>query len=100
MDDKAYFEQCTAKIIATRADLTKGLLALGYTVIPSSANFVLAKSPEIGGAELYALLKKAGILVRHFDDARIADYIRITVGTDEQTAALLKAVGEMEEKYA
>lgn len=100
MDDKAYFEQCAAKIIATRADLTKGLLALGYTVIPSSANFVLAKSPKIGGAELYALLKKSGILVRHFDDARIADYVRITVGTDEQTAALLKAVGELEEKYA
>lgn len=98
--DAEYFEQCRAKIIATRERMTAQLRELGYTVLPSAANFVLAKSPKIIGAEVYARLKREGILVRHFDDRRIADYVRITVGTDEQTAALIAAVKKMEEHYA
>ncbi len=90
--DKKYFSECVGKIISTRKALSDGLEKLGFTVLPSRANFVLAKSGRIGGAKLYEELKKRKILVRHFDDKRIEDFVRITVGTDKQTEILLKTV--------
>ncbi len=90
--DKLYFDECVSKITSTRARLMRELGRLGYAVLPSLANFVLAKSPVTGGRRLYETLKAAGILVRHFADARISEFVRITVGTDEQTDALIKAL--------
>lgn len=98
--DGAYFDECRSKIIRTREAFISQLRSIGYTVIPSAANFVLAKSPSIGGAELYERLKNAGILVRHFADARINDYVRITVGTNEDMAALTAAIKHLEDKHA
>ena len=96
MKDKKYFEKCTAKIIASRQKLTDGLKALNYTVLPSSANFVLCVSSRIYGGQLYEMLKKRGFLVRHFCDKRIDNFIRITVGTDKQVCALLKEIEKIE----
>ena len=63
---------------------------LGFTVLDSTANFVFAKSPAIGGKELYTQLKANGILVRHFDTPRLRDYVRVTIGSQAQMAAFIE----------
>ena len=68
---------------------------LGFTVLPSDANFLFAKSDQIGGQKLYEELKRRGILVRHFTNPRIADFNRITIGTAEQMAEFINKVKEV-----
>lgn len=87
--DNAYYMEHCQKIEKTRADVTERLRALGFTVIPSKANFVFAKSDRIGGGALYQALKARGVLIRHFDAPRIGDYNRITIGTPEQMDVLI-----------
>ena len=88
----AYFETCCKAVQGNRAWLTGELERLGFTVLPSSANFVFAKSQRISGGELYRLLKEEGILVRWFDKDRLRDFVRITIGSMEQMAALADAL--------
>lgn len=95
--DEAYTAKNIAEIIRCRTVLSDGLRACGFTVIPSSANFVFAKHPDIGGAEVCAALRERGILVRHFTLERIRDYNRITVGTADEVAAVLDAIKEITE---
>ena len=96
--DEDYFAECVQKIVREREFLTQELRARGYDVLPSRANFVLAGSPRTAGLALYEGLKARGVLVRHFADERIADRVRITVGTHEQMLALLAAIDEIEEE--
>jgi len=98
MEDEAYFQTCTAAIRATRARTVRELEALGFTVLPSAANFVFARCGQISGGELYRRLKEAGILVRWFDKPRISDYIRITIGSDEQMEQLTGTLQQLLEK--
>lgn len=93
--DEEYFRQSVVKIVNSRKTLTEGLNGLGFYVLPSSANFVLAKSNKIAGEELYLKLKGRGVLVRHFNEKRIKDFVRITVGTDEEIKILLKEIEEI-----
>ncbi len=90
--DKKYFEECTQKIKLTREYAATKLKEMGFEVLPSTANFLLARHSAIGGGRLYSALKERGILVRHFSDERITDFVRISIGTDGQMAALLQAV--------
>jgi histidinol-phosphate aminotransferase len=73
------------------------LSQLGFEVLPSAANFVFARHPARSGAALAAALREQGVLVRHFDKPRIADYLRITVGASSDTnrlmAALIRCLG-------
>ncbi|MBR5044708.1 MAG: histidinol-phosphate transaminase [Clostridia bacterium] len=92
LSDAAYYRENCKKIEAARETAAKELTALGFTVVPSKANFLFAKHPAIGGKQLYLTLKERGILIRHFDKPRIADFNRITVGTDEQMETLLCAI--------
>jgi histidinol-phosphate aminotransferase len=93
MQDKAYFEQTCEKVIATRAALVSGLQALDFEVLPSGANFVFAKHKTHDGAALTEKLRAKSIIIRHFKKpARIAPYLRITIGTDAQTKQLLEAL--------
>lgn len=94
--DKAYFDECRTKIMKSRKRLSEELNKIGYTLLPSTANFVLAKSPSMSGEKLYKLLKAKGILVRHFEEPRITDFVRITVGTDSQIDILLSALNYLE----
>jgi len=92
--DEAWFQQTRAKVMATRETLVSGLTELGFAVLPSAANFVFARHHLGKAAELNAKLREKGVIVRHFSKPeRIADFLRITVGTDEQTDALLTALG-------
>lgn len=88
--DVPYFEECRAKIIATREQTETSLTALGFSVLPSGSNFIFAKPPEGQSAEaLYLSLKEKGILVRYFNKPRISDYLRITIGTDSEMQQFL-----------
>ena len=93
MQDKAYFEQTCATVIATRTALVKGLQALDFEVLPSGANFIFAKHATRDGAELTEKLREKNIIIRHFKKPmRIAPYLRITIGTDIQSKQLLDAL--------
>ena len=92
VDAEGYYQEKCAAIIATREETAKALKNLGFTVLPSKTNFLFVKSDKIGGRELYEKLKDRGILVRHFGNPRISDYIRMTIGTDEQMATCLAAI--------
>lgn len=93
--DQEWFERHRDMIIATRERLTGALRALGFEVLPSSANFVFARHPGHKGGELAAALRTKAILVRHFNKDRISDFLRISIGTDAETDKLLTALGEI-----
>lgn len=96
MEDDAYFQSTCSKVVATRKSLVKDLMDLGFQILPSGANFIFAKHQVKDGAELTAFLRRKNIIVRHFKlPSRIAPYIRITIGTDEQSKKLINALSEM-----
>ncbi|MGI6407327.1 MAG: histidinol-phosphate transaminase [Thiopseudomonas sp.] len=90
--DREYFEQTCSKVIASREAMVSELTALGFEVLPSAANFVFARHPQQDAGELAAKLREQGIIVRHFRQPRIEQFLRITVGTDEQNAELIEAL--------
>lgn len=94
LDDRGYFDEMRARVIASRERLAREMAALGFEVLPSQANFVFARHPRRAGSALLADLRERKILVRHFPAPRIDDFIRITVGTDAQCDALLAALRE------
>ena len=89
--DVDYYNETREKIIATRKWVIKELEALGFTMPPSSANFVFAKPPADCGT-LYQNLRTKGILVRYFNKPVLNEYLRITVGTVEEMKELLDAI--------
>ncbi len=89
LDDYAWMRESTAKVRATRETLLEGLRKLGFQCLPSEANFVLARRPGVDLKPLQAGLKEAGILVRYFETPALRDALRITIGTPEETDALL-----------
>ena len=90
--DREYFEQTCNKVIASREQLTAELEKLGFEVLPSAANFVFARHPQQDAGELAAKLREQGVIVRHFRQPRIEQFLRITVGTDAQNAELIGAL--------
>ena len=98
--DTEYFEQSRQAVIRSREKLTQDLTTLGFDVLPSQANFIFARVPSLSGASLADALRSRNIIVRHFKSpARIADFLRITVGTDAQCAQLVQACREILAKY-
>ncbi len=89
MRDDAWFEETRARIIASRESLVCALSRLGFEVLPSMANFVFARHPGHSGAELAAQLREHGVVVRHFRKPRIEDFLRITVGREDQCSRLI-----------
>lgn len=95
VDSDAYFRDNAKKIMATREKTAKALRALGFTLPDSKSNFLFVKKEGLDGALLYQKLKDRGILIRHFSDPRIAQYNRVTVGTDQEMEAFLEGVKEI-----
>src|SRR5665648_775240 len=87
-NDKGYFKECCGKIMDTRERFVIDLESSGFEVLPSKANFVFAKPPGISGEEYFQKLRRNNILVRHFNDPLIKDYVRITIGTEEEMNAI------------
>ena len=95
-NDDTYFKETTVKVIATRGALIKDLQALDFEVLPSGANFIFAKHKTRDGAELTERLRAKHILIRHFKKpARIAPYLRITIGTSAQSKQLVDVLKEI-----
>jgi histidinol-phosphate aminotransferase len=94
VEDEAYLKEICDKTIATREQSVKDLEALGFNVLPSATNFVFVTHPEKDAEQIYLALKEQGILVRFFgsNKPRIGNYLRITIGTDEEMAALTAAL--------
>jgi histidinol-phosphate aminotransferase len=95
VEAESYYQEKCARICATRRWTAEQLESLGFTVLPSDANFLFAKSDKISGQKLYEELKRRGILVRHFTNPRIADFNRITIGTPEQMETFIHTVKEV-----
>jgi histidinol-phosphate aminotransferase len=95
LQDGAYFQQSRARVIEGRERLDRGLVQLGFEVLPSSANFVFARHRSHAGAALATALRERAVIVRHFAAPRIANYLRITVGADGQIDRLLSALSEI-----
>jgi histidinol-phosphate aminotransferase len=93
--DAAYYNGINQKVMATRERVSSALIARGFTVLPSSANFIFAKAQGISGADFFAALREKGILVRHFKKPRIENFLRISIGTDDEMDMFLKACGEI-----
>ena len=90
LDENDYYLANCRRVMETRAETRAALEALGFTVLPSKANFLFARHPGISGQALYEQLKARGVLVRHFTQPSIADFNRITIGTPEQMQILLR----------
>jgi len=99
MGDQAYKNACVTKIKASRAALTQELRQLGFTVLDSHGNFVLATPPQPHAERLYLALKEQGILVRYFKQPRLNDKLRISVGTEEQNQTLIAALTRLTHAY-
>jgi histidinol-phosphate aminotransferase len=87
--DDTWFQESRERIMANREALVHGLSELGFEVLPSVANFVFARHRGRGGADLAARLRERGVLVRHFQKPRVEDFLRITVGTEDQCGRLI-----------
>ncbi|QRX84323.1 histidinol-phosphate transaminase [Glaciimonas sp. PAMC28666] len=92
IQDQAHFDRTRLAVMATRKVMVDGLNALGFEVLPSAANFVFTRHPHHDAVTLSAGLRADGVIVRHFTSARIAQFLRITVGSDADCAALLDAL--------
>ena len=90
VEDKEYFEDTVNKVVKTREWTKKELSRLGFTFGDSKANFIFASHKECSARELFAALRKANIIVRYFDKPRIDNYLRITIGTQEEMETLVE----------
>ncbi|MCL2230762.1 MAG: histidinol-phosphate transaminase [Treponema sp.] len=95
IEDYVYYDEINKRVINTRERTAKVLSELGFIVSPSSANFLFVKHPKTSGAELFANLRERGILARHFNKNRIADHLRVSIGTDDEMDKFLSACREI-----
>lgn len=93
--DGEYYEEVSRRIASTRDRTAAALGELGFLGPPSSANFLFLRHPGFRGEELFAALRERGILVRHFRKPRIGEYLRISVGTEEEMDALVEACSDL-----
>ena len=90
--DEDFFRASRDRVIATREHLTQQMTIMGFEVLPSSANFVFARHTGHDARALFGALREQGIIVRYFDKPRIDQFLRISIGTDEQSEILLAAL--------
>ncbi|MCC8182254.1 MAG: histidinol-phosphate transaminase [Clostridiales bacterium] len=93
--DVDYFNAQRRRVMATRERAVSQLKELGFTVLPSKANFIFVSHPAVCGQTLFSGLRREGILVRWFNQPRISDFLRITVGTDGEMDALASALARL-----
>ena len=93
--DEEYFNDNCKKIIETREFFVKELVGMGFSVLPSKANFVFAKFEGVGGERIYSELKSRGVLVRFFDKPRLKDFVRITIGAKSDMEKTVETISEI-----
>jgi len=92
VEDRAYFYDTCSRIAKTRETTTGKLRELGFSVLPSQANFVFATHASVPARTLFRRLREEGVLVRYFDKPRIDNYLRITIGTDAEMEILINTL--------
>ena len=97
MRDWDYTKECTGRICKTREKTTEALRALGFTVLDSKTNFIFAKSGDMPGKVYFDGLREAGILVRRWDSERIKDYVRISIGSEEEMETFVEETKKLVE---
>ena len=95
LEDREHFENTRRRLIANRERLVAELRALGFEVLPSAANFVFARHPGRDAGRLAAGLRARAVVVRHFRQPRIEQFLRISIGNEQQCAALVRALTEL-----
>jgi histidinol-phosphate aminotransferase len=93
INDDAHFETTRLAVMASRSRLVERMVQLGFDVLPSAANFVFARHPAHDAGALAAYLRGENIIVRHFSQTRIQQFLRITIGSDADCDALVEALG-------
>jgi histidinol-phosphate aminotransferase len=93
--DKAYFDECCERVCNTRDGLTKELTSLGFEVVPSATNFVFAKHTKQDAEVIFKELRERKIIVRYFNKPKINQHLRISIGTEEETSALVTALKDI-----
>ncbi|WP_028608337.1 histidinol-phosphate transaminase [Paenibacillus harenae] len=96
-EDEAYFKETAAKVTATRERTSEQLAALGFKATDSKANFVFISHPVLPAKQIFGRLRDKGVLVRYFDQPRINEYLRVSIGTDEEMDSLIQALREITE---
>jgi len=95
LQNNDYYKECIAEICDTRESFSDALRAMGFDVIPSNTNFVFAKHSSVSGKKIFEELREKGIIIRRFDNERINEYLRITIGTPEQMDVVINALKEI-----
>ncbi|RKP56836.1 histidinol-phosphate transaminase [Cohnella endophytica] len=93
--DRKYFEETNRKVVATRTRTVEALNELGFRTIESEANFIFTTHPERSAEELFLSLKGKGILVRYFNKPRIDQYLRVSIGTDDEMRQFLEVLRDI-----
>ncbi|MBB5369154.1 histidinol-phosphate aminotransferase [Janthinobacterium sp. K2Li3] len=93
--DEAYFQQTRQAVIDSRQQLAFELAGMGFEVLPSQANFIFARHPQHDAAQLAAGLRARSVIVRHFNAPRISQFLRISIGSPDECAALVRALREL-----
>ena len=91
-NDESYFQQTCAQVIKSRDMLVEQLQALNFEVLPSAANFIFVRHSDKSAAVIASQLRQQGLIVRHFQQPRIDQFIRITVGTDQDNQLLVDSL--------
>jgi len=94
-EDREYFDKTCRLVIENREKVVAQLKEKGFEVLPSAANFIFARHPRHDAAGLAAKLREQGVIVRHFKQERIAQFLRISIGTPEQNQALIDGLGDL-----
>ena len=94
-EDREYFDETCRQVIESRDWVVAQLQAKGFEVLPSAANFIFARHPQHDAAGLAAKLREQGVIVRHFKQERIAQFLRISIGAPEQNQALVDGLGDL-----
>lgn len=92
LEDTEHFDACRNSVMATRERTRTRLESLGFEVLPSSANFLLVQHSTYDGGQLFAGLRERGVLVRHFNKAGLNNFLRISIGTDDEMNTLLETL--------
>ncbi|AKN29355.1 histidinol-phosphate aminotransferase [Clostridium carboxidivorans P7] len=93
--DKEYFTQCVTKVINTRERIIKKLNSLGFNVVPSKANFIFITHKDYAASDLFAKLREKSVLVRYFSKERINNYLRVSIGSDEEMNFFIEKLQEI-----
>ncbi|WFF40807.1 histidinol-phosphate transaminase [Salinicola endophyticus] len=95
LNDREHFKRCCQQVMDTREETRRSLVELGFEVLPSQTNFLFTRHPQFAGETLFAGLRERGILVRHFNRDGLSDFLRISIGTDEEMRELITALEAM-----